>query len=303
MFHPPTVSPVRHASAIRTRNRHRDRVRRDVGSRRRHNAFTWLYFPVDIPETARNQKVDVDHATLRLFVSGLHPDEAAREGNTVEVRVYQVLQPEKPDLESQLDETYVPEEGRLLVDRRRIHLAASASKWTEFDVTKAAEAWVNGGVSNLGLEVECRECVRRGVTLVTQETVGSNSSVSPVLNILADIHMGVNSRRKRSAIYSSDPLSNTHRSRRIECHKDGQRCCRHTMEVVFKELEGFGFIFQTQKIRCRLLQGTMSPPLQPSASPRTLAESHLAAGSRKSAQTLLCAQQTYGARNPTRGRT
>lgn len=241
----------------------RDRVRREAGSRRRHNAFTWLYFPLDIPETARNQKVDVDHATLRLFVSGLHPEEVARGGNTVEVRVYQVLQPEEPDEESQFDETYVPEEGRLLVDKRRIHLAASASKWTEFDVTKAAEAWVNGGASNLGLEVECRECVRRSITLVTQETQGSNSSVSPVLNILADIHMGINPRQKRSAIYSSDPLSNTHRSRRTECRKDGQRCCRHTMEVVFKDLEGFGFIFQPKKFDAGYCKGRCPPRYNP----------------------------------------
>ena len=192
-------------------------------------------------------------------MSGLHPDEAARGDNTVEVRVYQALQ---PDQKSHIDyhgKSRAPKEGRLLVDQRRIHLATSASKWTEFDVTKAAESWVNGGASNLGLEVVCRECIRRGVTLVTQDTEGSNSSVSPVLNVLADVHVKGNPRQKRS----SDPLHSAHRSRKTECHKDDQRCCRHTMEVVFRDLDGFGFILEPKSFDAGYCKGRCPPRYNP----------------------------------------
>lgn len=171
-------------------------------------------------------------------MSGLHPEEAARGDNTVEVRVYQVLQPDQKAHKDYHGKSRTPKEGRLLVDQRRIHLAISASKWTEFDVTKAAESWVNRGASNLGLELECRECVRRGITLVTQDTEGSNSSVSPVLNVHADVQVGGNPRQKRN----SDPTHSGHQSRRTECRSDGKLCCRHKMEVVFKDLKGFGFI-------------------------------------------------------------
>lgn len=237
----------------------RQRVRREAVTRLHHSDTTWLYFPVDIPEAGRSQQVHTEYATLRMFVSGLDPEEAASGGNTVEVRVYRVLQ---PDEESQMNDdgtTRVPEERKLLVDQRRIHLAASASKWTEFDVTKAVEAWVSEGASNLGLEVECRECLRRGVTLVTQDTEGSNSSVSPVLNVLADVHVEGHSRQKRS----SDPLFSAHRSRRTECRKDGQRCCRHTMEVVFRDLEGFGFIIQPKGFDAGYCKGRCPPRYNP----------------------------------------
>lgn len=237
----------------------KERVRRQVGARRHRSAVTWLFFPLDIPEARRREQVDVDYATLRLFVSGLHPDEAARGGNYVEVRVFQVVQPDDDALRQADGSTGIPEEGRLLIDQRQIHLAASASKWTEFDVTKAAEAWVNGGASNLGLEVECRECLRRGISLVTQDTQGSNSSVSPVLNVLANVHVGGSSRQKRS----TDPLSSTHPIRRTECRQDGHRCCRHTMEVVFKDLEGFGFILQPKRFDAGYCKGRCPPRYNP----------------------------------------
>jgi integrin beta 8 len=192
-------------------------------------------------------------------VSGLHPDEAARGDNTVEVRVYQALQPDQKSYAANHGKSRAPKEGRLLVDQRRIHLATSASKWTEFDVTKAAESWVNGGAANLGLELECRECVRRGVTLVTQDTAGSNSSISPVLNVLADVQVKGNPRQKRS----SDPLHSTHRSRRTECRKDGQRCCRHTMQVVFRDLEGFGFILEPKSFDAGYCKGRCPPRYNP----------------------------------------
>lgn len=230
-----------------------------MGTRRRQSSITWLYFPIDIPEAGQSQQVEIEYATLRIFVSGLHPEEAARGENTVEVRVYQVLQPAQRRHMDNYGKTRVPEQSRLLVDERRIHLATSASKWTEFDVTKAAESWVNRGASNLGLEVECRECVQRGITLITQDTVGSNSSVSPVLSVLADVHVKGTPRQKRS----SNPLHSAHRSRRTECRKNGQRCCRHTMEVVFKELEGFGFILEPKSFDAGYCKGRCPPRYNP----------------------------------------
>ena len=259
------------------------RTRREAGSRKRQSAITWLYFPLDIPEAGSSQQVRIDYATLRLFVSGLHPEEAARGDNTVEVRVYQVLQ---PDQKAHLDhhgKSRVPKEGRKLVDQRRIHLATSASKWTEFDVTKAAESWVNGGASNLGLEVECRECVRRGITLVTQDTEGSNSSVSPVLNVLVDVHVKGNPRQKRS----SDPLHNEHQRRRTECRKDGRRCCRHKMEVVFRDLEEFGFILEPKIFDAGYCKGRC-PPRYNLANHHALLQSLIRRQNRDRAPRLCC---------------
>lgn len=237
----------------------RQRIRREAVARGRQRDITWLYFPLDIPETGRGQEVHIEYATLRLFVSGLEPEEAVRRGNTVEMQVNRVLQPDEEPEVNDDGTTRASEVRRLLVDHRRIHLAASASKWTEFDVTKAVEAWVGAGASNLGLEVECRECSRRGVTLVTQDTEGSNSSISPILNVLANVHVEVSSRQKRS----SDPLHSAHRSRRTECRKDGQRCCRHKMEVVFKDLEGFGFVLEPKSFDAGYCKGRCPPRYNP----------------------------------------
>jgi len=202
----------------------------------------------------------------------------------VEVRVYQVLQPDQKAHMDYNGKSRAPKEGRLLVDQRRIHLATSASKWTEFEVTKAAESWVNGGASNLGLELECRECVRRGITLVTQDTEGSNSSVSPVLNVHAEVQVTANPRQKRN----SDPLHSEHQSRRTECRKDGKRCCRHKMEVVFRDLEEFGFIFEPKNFDAGYCKGRCPPRYNP-ANRHALLQSLIRRQNRDRAPRLCCA--------------
>ncbi|XP_066995538.2 bone morphogenetic protein 2-B [Anabrus simplex] len=229
-----------HADHMSTRA-HRSHSTKAV--RHRHDASIFLYFPVEIPEARQGQLVEVDHATLRLFVSGLHPDEAARGGNTVEVRVFQIV-----------------ESDRLLVDQRRIHLAPIDSKWTEFDLTRTTESWVSGDSSNMGIEVECLECARRGITLVTPETRGSNSSVSPVLNILVNVQIG-GGRDKRSTAMDSK-LDSFRQNRHIECHKPRQRCCRHTMEVIFNDI-GFSFIKQPKSFDAGYCRGRCPPRFNP----------------------------------------
>ncbi|KAK9497949.1 hypothetical protein O3M35_003844 [Rhynocoris fuscipes] len=59
---------------------------------------------------------------------------------------------------------------------------------------------------------------------------------SPSLNVLVDKETNI--RKKRQLLHNQ--------ARRTDCYPGAKkrRCCRHTMEVVFKELPGYEFVLQ-----------------------------------------------------------
>ncbi|XP_075219570.1 TGF-beta domain-containing family member maverick isoform X2 [Lycorma delicatula] len=94
-------------------------------------------------------------------------------------------------------------------------------KWTELDLTDAVRTRLTEGSNHIGVELTCRRC------LYPRDIA---SSSGPNLNIITRENTGL--RKKRSS--------------RTDCYKDNhrKRCCRHTMDVVFKDLPGFEFIIQ-----------------------------------------------------------
>lgn len=95
--------------------------------------------------------------------------------------------------------------------------------WTELDLTEAVRSRLFDDGDSVTLELSCRKCL-------FPRLVENSSWPGVNLNVITLDNSG--SRKKRSS--------------RTDCYKDNhrKRCCRHTMDVVFKDLPGFEFIIQ-----------------------------------------------------------
>lgn len=146
--------------------------------------------------------------------------------------------------------------GRVLVDTRTVPLKEvyPSSRWIEFDVSPAVENW-KSGASNLGLEIHCAGCDGMGVHIVHDTSAYSDSpELSPVLNVVGKmLH-----REKRSRQHRHYLQNTKHRPRKTDCTKENQKCCRHTMDVVFKELKGYEFIIQPKNFDAGYCRGKLS---------------------------------------------
>lgn len=120
--------------------------------------------------------------------------------DSVQIQVYQILGPRR----------------RRFLEERQIYLSQKAPKWLEFDVTNAAQSWLSGE-RNLGLEVECSGCV---------------DGLRPIQAALSVLVYPELRRSKRSSQYYES-------NRRSDCKGEDkkQRCCRHEMTVIFKNLK------------------------------------------------------------------
>ncbi|XP_063220536.1 bone morphogenetic protein 4 [Bacillus rossius redtenbacheri] len=155
-------------------------------------------------------------------------------------------------------------EERRLLERRPVSWAPT---WTELDVTAAVRAWARSNASNLGLELAGERC---GVVV---------AAPGIVLNVLA----GDPLRATRVSRSAAPPGA----AQRGGCRKD-QRCCRHSMEVVFKELKGFDFIVQPKKFDAGFCKGRCPPSFNP-AHHHALIQSLIWKKNRQRAPKLCCA--------------
>ncbi|XP_039967886.1 bone morphogenetic protein 4 [Bactrocera tryoni] len=159
------------------------------------------------------------------------------------------------------------------------------SQWVQFDVTKAVETWLREERSNLGLEVQCDNCQRVGARILNDISSPTNvddadadgAQLMPILNIIG--HLGVsykeirsnkhsNSVEKRHHYHNVATFSNGQQGLsgaidKLSCHKFNQRCCRHTMEVIFKEIKGFEFIIQPKVFDAGYCHGRCPPRYNP----------------------------------------
>lgn len=105
---------------------------------------------------------------------------------------------------------------------------------------------------NLGLQVECQECAERGVRLLTG-SASESSSFKPVLNVLLSEHEAV----PRSARAMAGDRHRYDEALASDCRKGPNkgRCCRHTMDIVFKDVPGFEFILQPYKFNAGFCKG------------------------------------------------
>ncbi|XP_036334910.1 uncharacterized protein LOC118745552 isoform X2 [Rhagoletis pomonella] len=170
------------------------------------------------------------------------------------------------------------------VDSRRAD--DTHSQWMQFDVTKAVEAWLREPKSNLGLEVQCDICQRVGARILNDMTSSTNvddanaddAKLMPVLNIIG--RMGVTYKEMRSNKHSNSAEATLYHHHKVAtlsngrhlsnaaldkhtCHKGNKRCCRHTMEVVFKEIKGFEFIIQPKVFDAGYCHGRCPPRYNP----------------------------------------
>lgn len=179
------------------------------------------------------------------------------------MKVYQLLEPK----------------GKVWIDGQKIEITfdrnkmdESTSQWLQFDVTKAVEEWIVNKKQNLGLEIRCDNCLRIGARIIddtsgnSEEEENSNESqkydLTPVLNIIG--RLGTH-REKRSKHYHNK-ITEKQKSRtnlKTNCYKDNQRCCRHSMEVVFKEIKGFEFIIQPKVFDAGYCRGRCPPRYNP----------------------------------------
>lgn len=157
----------------------------------------------------------VKDATLRLFAKRT----SNRKPVSVQLRVFQITGGD-----------------RKLIDRRQVEI--TESRWIDLQVKRAVSAWMSGAEKNYGLDVECRRCSRKGVTLMAPS---SNVSTVPVINVVVN-ERGLVSRRRRNL---EDDAFHSDSRPRTDCYSnDREKCCRHEMEVKFDDLPGFGFIIQ-----------------------------------------------------------
>ncbi|XP_055922411.1 bone morphogenetic protein 4 isoform X2 [Eupeodes corollae] len=148
----------------------------------------------------------------------------------------------------------------------------STSQWLQFDVTKAVEEWLVYKKKNLGLEIQCDNCLRHGARIIddlsgdSEEDDDDSGTLSkydlaPVLNIIG--RLGTH-REKRSRHYHNQMTEKPKKKKnKSNCYKDNQRCCRHSMEVVFKEIKGFEFIIQPKVFDAGFCRGRCPPRYNP----------------------------------------
>ncbi|XP_066599575.1 bone morphogenetic protein 4 [Prorops nasuta] len=183
-----------------------------------------LYFPIEIPE----EDASVEHASLRLYLDG-HPEVL----RSLEILLY---------LSSNGD-------SRKLLHRRRIQPELARNpRWIELDSTEAVSWWHEVGLDNAGLELEILhddEPIARGIS-------------EAVMNVFT--RQEANSRQRRAA---PDQLMSLHKGRRTECKGDNKKCCRHEMNVIFKDLKGFEFIIQPKTFDAGYCKGRCPPRYNP----------------------------------------
>ncbi|KAJ6602315.1 Bone morphogenetic protein 6 [Pseudolycoriella hygida] len=188
-----------------------------------NNDLVYIRFSLPVDDLP----LDIDESTLRLMIKNHSPHLLhTHQTDLISLKIYQLIEPY----------------GRILVDTRTVPLDEiyPSSRWIEFDVSQAVENW-KSGASNLGLEIHCAGCDGMGVHIVHDTSAYSDSpELSPVLNV-----------------------NTKHRPRKTDCTKENHRCCRHTMDVVFKDLKGYEFIIQPKNFDAGYCRGKCPPRYNP----------------------------------------
>ncbi|XP_030379450.1 uncharacterized protein LOC115627781 [Scaptodrosophila lebanonensis] len=218
----------------------------------------------------KNCGVGVDEATLstqQLFERGLDRRKKARI-HILNLKVYQLLSSNKREL---LDARKLEFENPGEADETR-------TQWLEFDVTKAVRRWLSKSHQNLGIEIQCDKCRRVGARILSDVSASSDNidedddrfHLRPVLNIIGHlghthreggVHHPNTSGNQTSNYYHH--RSDHNRLKPNNCYKAHQRCCRHQLDVAFKDIAGFEFIIQPKMFDAGYCQGRCPPRHNP----------------------------------------
>lgn len=180
---------------------------------------------------------------------------------------------------------------RLQLDVRRIEFENSNgeethSQWLEFDVTEAVRGWLNGTHENLGIEIQCEKCRRYGARILSdaskadrnhdqeQDQNQNRFQLTPVLNIIGHVSRPhshqidqekLKSNQSHSVFYHRSTVDYPEQSKKWpnSCYRAHQRCCRHQLDVAFKDLKGFEFIIQPKTFDAGFCKGRCPPRHNP----------------------------------------
>ncbi|XP_059613504.1 transforming growth factor beta-2 proprotein [Phlebotomus argentipes] len=205
--------------------------------------LVFVRFP--LPE-AEQPPPGVEEATLRLLLQNRHHHSNASRDDSISLKVYQLIEPY----------------GRIFLDGQVVSLEhLSGSRWVELDVSRAVESWMEARHQNLGLEVHCDGCHRNGLHVVhdASQFGDSDDDANPALNIVTRVVQ----REKRSRQYKHYIQHPIRRPRQTDCQKNNQKCCRHRMEVAFKDVKGYEFIIQPKSFDAGFCRGKCPPKYNP----------------------------------------
>lgn len=206
---------------------------------------------------------DIDDANVRLLLKH-HGHSGSPAAATTRLRIYQLIEPY----------------GRRHLDTVTVHTATvqtTGSHWIQFDVKAAIESWLHGHHNNYGFEIECERCAAHALHIVHELSahVHGDEGAMPTLNVIGKMaqHREKRSRQHRHFMQSPYDVDNAsgaaaaankaRRTRKTDCNKENQRCCRHTMDVVFKEIKGFEFIIQPKNFDAGYCRGKCPPRYNP----------------------------------------
>ncbi|XP_046807941.1 putative uncharacterized protein DDB_G0286901 [Lucilia cuprina] len=187
---------------------------------------------------------------------------------------------------------------RVWLDGRKIDIHVDLTKpdethtqWLQFDVSKAVKTAIDDKrLQHVVLELQCDNCKRIGARILNDayNTVADaladdpyteGHQLMPVLNIIGHFDQSQRSMRPHKHDsqqrdtneeattqhhYHHQTYNNKNRyNRRTNCYKANQRCCRHSMEVTFKEIKGFEFIIQPKVFDAGYCHGRCPPRYNP----------------------------------------
>lgn len=207
--------------------------------------LVFVRFP--LPE-AEQPPPGIEEATLRVLLQNRHHHKSVNvtHDGSVSLKVYQLIEPY----------------GRIFLDGQIVSLDhLGGNKWVELDVSRAVESWMEARHQNLGLEVHCDGCHRKGLHVVhdASQFGDTDDDANPALNIVTRVVQ----REKRSRQYKHYIQHPIRRPRQTDCQKNNQKCCRHRMEVAFKDVKGYEFIIQPKSFDAGFCRGKCPPKYNP----------------------------------------
>ncbi|XP_034112147.1 LOW QUALITY PROTEIN: uncharacterized protein LOC117573223 [Drosophila albomicans] len=222
----------------------------------------------------------------KTFIQKPKPNNSKRKKHILNLKVYQLLRLNKRQI---LD-------GRQIEFDNDLNYSATRgdetySQWLEFDVTVAVRSWLNKSRENLGIEIQCDKCKRIGARILsevstlnphliesTSHHIQDQFHLTPVLNIIGQIgrthseeaihpqtlNLKWNNQSHNDYFYhrygqgqgSIKKLPNS-------CYRAHQRCCRHQLDVDFKNIKGFEFIIQPKTFDAGYCKGRCPPRHNP----------------------------------------
>ncbi|KAH8272491.1 hypothetical protein KR044_009479, partial [Drosophila immigrans] len=256
-----------------------------AGSRAFRRRITNKYYQNHV-QIGKDCKNDHNNSRAKSKSTIPNPSNRKRKKHVINLKVYQLLR---------LNKRQVLDARKIEFDNDNSNYSGTRddetySQWLEFDVTVAVRTWLNKTRENLGIEIQCDKCKRIGARILsevsklspnlldksTSHNIHDKFHLTPVLNIIGQvgrthseeaIHLQTPNRKWSNQSpndyfyhrYGQDPTKKFPNS----CYRPHQRCCRHQLDVDFKNIKGFEFIIQPKTFDAGYCKGRCPPRHNP----------------------------------------